>query len=133
MVLRIVDGDTVDVGFEGAVVRVRLAHIDAPETAQTYGAEATAWLGQAIPSGTPVSVRPRQFDYYGRIVADIYKGRSWLNYWMVRAGLAWALPNDDESQVAEAQLLAQEEKIGLWSEPHPTPPWVFREEAIPPA
>jgi micrococcal nuclease len=134
-VTEVLDGDTVWAEFGEGPLRLRFAHIDAPETGQNGGAEATAWLKGTLGSELEITVRPIELDYYGRIVAEIYHNGSWLNYWLVRVGLAWALPGDNESQVAEAQKTAQQEGIGLWRERYPTPPWVFRKaiEASPDA
>jgi endonuclease YncB( thermonuclease family) len=55
-VLSIGDGDTIRVRQSGKVLTVRLACIDAPETAQSpYGQQARAYLQQRLPIGCPVS------------------------------------------------------------------------------
>ena len=55
-ILSIGDGDTIRVRQGGKVLAVRLACIDAPETAQSpYGQQARAYLQQRLPIGCPVS------------------------------------------------------------------------------
>jgi endonuclease YncB( thermonuclease family) len=127
-VTRVVDGDTVWADFGQGDIRVRFAHIDAPEHEQDGGAEAKAWLETVLGEDATIVAHPIETDYYGRVVADLHHNDSWLNYWLVRYGLAWALPADDATDIAEAQVAAQGEKKGIWADPYPTPPWVFRKE-----
>jgi hypothetical protein len=56
-----------------------------------------------------------------------------VNLQQVQAGMAWhykAYQSDqasaDRSQYAAAEIAAREADIGLWSDPHPIPPWDWR-------
>lgn len=80
-------------------------------------------------------VRTRGTDRYGRTIADVIlpDGRS-LNHQMVREGMAWwyraVVPGDRELERLEAEARAA--KRGLWSQPHPVPPWDWRRgEGVP--
>lgn len=125
-VTRVIDGDTVWADFGKGPLRLRLAHIDAPEHDQRGGDEASAWMNKALGGDRLVTVHPFELDYYGRVVADVYNGDSRLNYWIVKSGLAWALPDDRDQGIATAQTEAQAAQIGIWTEQYPTPPWVWR-------
>ena len=71
-VLSIGDGDTIRVRQSGRAVTVRLACIDAPETAQSpYGQQARAYLQQRLPIGREVSLEVKTIDRYGRTVAHL--------------------------------------------------------------
>ena len=135
-VVRVVDGDTLWVAVGDGNVRIRLAHIDAPEVGQPWSAESSAWLEQVIPPKSKVILKPVELDCYGRVVADLYtrnwRGapKAWVNFWLVRNGLAWALPGGKNKDVAEAQLDAQKTRIGIWTQSYPTPPWIFRDESV---
>ena len=66
-VLSVGDGDTITVTNGAQKIRVRLACIDAPETAQTpYGMESRQALQKVLPIGTEVTVRTKATDRYGR-------------------------------------------------------------------
>src|SRR3990172_2802426 len=86
-VVRILDGDTVEVLRVNRPVRVRLAEVDCPERGQSFGTRARQFTG-ALTFGREVTVRVRDVDRYGRTVAEIRlpDGRS-LNKELVRAGL----------------------------------------------
>jgi len=71
-VLSIGDGDTIRVRQAGKALTVRLACIDAPETAQSpYGQQARTYLQQRLPIGREVSLNLKTTDRYGRSVAEV--------------------------------------------------------------
>jgi micrococcal nuclease len=85
------DGDTIRVtGANGQKVTIRMACIDAPETAQgESGAQATLVLKQLLGAG-PVEIRPQTVHHYERTVAKVYAGGRNINLEMVRLGMAYA-------------------------------------------
>ncbi|MGA7723769.1 MAG: thermonuclease family protein [Opitutaceae bacterium] len=125
-VTRVIDGDTVWADFGNGPLRIRFAHIDAPEHGQPLGEEAAAWLEEAIGADRAITVHPCELDFYGRVVAEVFHGDSRLNYWIVRDGLAWALPGDGDRNISQAQIEAQAAQEFIWSQKYPTPPWVWR-------
>lgn len=91
-VSRIVDGDTLWLKTEGdgePPVVVRLEGIDAPESCQVGGAEATAALN-ALALGRSVTVRLVARDEHGRVVGKVYDGEKDIGDRMVRDGMAWS-------------------------------------------
>ena len=71
-VTRVIDGDTLELTVApDRLVRIRLAQIDAPETAQPYGEQATAALSR-LALGERVRVEVVDIDRYGRTVGEIY-------------------------------------------------------------
>jgi micrococcal nuclease len=125
-VTRVVDGDTIWADFGNGPLRLRFAHIDAPEHGQPFGEEAAAWLDDAIGADRAIIVHPYELDFYGRVIAEVYHGDSRLNYWIVKDGLAWALPADGDRDIAQAQIEAQAAQEFIWTEKYPTPPWLYR-------
>ena len=74
-VVSIGDGDTVRVRLGGEVRSVRLACIDAPETAQIpWGQQARSQLQALLPIGSAVDLRSTTSDRYGRLVAQLSRG-----------------------------------------------------------
>jgi endonuclease YncB( thermonuclease family) len=66
-VLSIGDGDTIRVRQAGRAVTVRMACIDAPETAQSpWGQQARRYLQQRLPIGREVILEVKTTDRYGR-------------------------------------------------------------------
>ena len=91
-VSRIVDGDTLWLKTPGdgePPVVVRLEGIDAPESCQVGGAEATAALN-ALALGRSVTVRLVARDEHGRVVGKVFDGEKDIGDRMVRDGMAWS-------------------------------------------
>lgn len=128
-VVRILDGDTIEVLRAGRPVRVRLHGIDCPERHQAFGTAARKFTAERA-FGKAVTVLVRDKDRYGRTVGDVLlpDGGS-LNRELLRAGLAWwyrRYSNDPRLEQAEAE--ARQSGRGLWSDPRPTAPWDYRRE-----
>ena len=131
-VTRVVDGDTVVVEAQGAVHRVRLAGIDAPEKNQPWGEAATRELRRMV-VGRPVVVDWYKRDQWQRLIGVVRLNGEDMNLHMVDRGMAWHFkrytaeqaPGDRELYAA-AETLARIERRGLWSDPDPIPPWEWR-------
>jgi micrococcal nuclease len=126
-VVKIVDGDTLDVRYGGEEHRIRLLNIDTPETVapgepvECLGAEATAFLTNLLPAGTEVRLENdvELYDPYDRELAGVFLGNELVNAEIARAGLGGAVlyePNDRfYGDVLEAQREAEVARAGLFS------------------
>lgn len=126
-VVRVLDGDTIEVSRNHHNVRIRLNGIDAPEKGQAYGHKAGEFVAlQAF--GRDVTVQTYGLDMYGRTIGDVYlPDGTLLNKELVKAGLAWWYCKYSADQsIAQLEIDAREAKRGLWQDPKPVPPWVFR-------
>lgn len=127
-VLRVVDGDTVDVRIGRKRERVRLIGINTPETVdprrpvECFGPEAKDATKHLLPPGTAVRVErdaePR--DDYGRLLGYVTRARDglFINLHLARQGLAVPLsiaPNTAHApEFAEAARAAESAGTGLW-------------------
>ena len=127
------DGDTIRVTTStGQKVTVRLACIDAPETAQGQsGTDATQRLGQLLSNGS-LELRPQTIDKYGRTVAEVYAGGRNVNLELVRMGLAYAyrdyLGGFDANAYLDAEAQAERYRQGVWRWGNEVKPWDFRKQ-----
>jgi len=130
-VLSIGDGDTISVLERGQKLKVRLACIDAPETAQTpFGVASRNQLKALLPLGSTVSLRVQAVDRYGRSVAEVI-GMGPINLAMVQSGQAFVyrqyLGRCDRGAYLAAERQAQAQRLGVWALPGGmTRPWDFR-------
>lgn len=133
-VVGVSDGDTIKVLHNGYPEKIRLARIDCPEHNQAFGQRAKQFTSDCCFTKT-VTVLDSDHDRYGRTIGEIILPalpgepyRRSLNVELVRAGLAWwyrkYAPNAPDLQELENQ--ARDNRLGLWSEPNPMPPWDFR-------
>jgi endonuclease YncB( thermonuclease family) len=131
-VLSIGDGDTISVLERGQKLKVRLACIDAPETAQSpYGMASRNQLKALLPIGSTVSLRAQAMDRYGRSVAEVIGNKGMVNLAMVQSGQAFVyrqyLGRCDRGAYLAAERQAQAQRLGVWAVPGGiTRPWDFR-------
>lgn len=130
-VLSIGDGDTIRVRQAGRALTVRLACIDAPETAQSpWGQQARRYLQQRLPIGREVTLEVKTTDRYGRTVAEVISDIN-LNLGMVEDGQAFAyrqyLGGCNAKEYLDAEVRASRHRYGVWQvEGGITRPWDFR-------
>lgn len=127
-VVRVSDGDTLEVLRGREKVRIRLHGIDCPELGQPFGQRARQRTGD-LAMGKTVTVRPVENDRFGRVVAEILlPGGASLNRRLVEEGLAWWFRQYARRDV-ELRLLeekARDARRGLWADRQPVPPWKWR-------
>ncbi|SLM48409.1 Uncharacterized endonuclease (modular protein) [Nitrospira japonica] len=127
-VVSIIDGDTIEVLQDRRIVRIRLIGIDCPERGQAYGKKAKQAAATLI-YGKDVTLDRYGVDRYGRTLADVMltDGTN-INHKLVKEGWCWWYrkysPANSELQRLEQE--ARDAKKGLWIDPSPTPPWIYR-------
>ena len=128
-VTSIKDGDTIEVLHENKATRIRLNGIDCPEKDQDFGKKAKQFTSDFC-FGKEVKVISYGEDRYGRTLGDIVleDGRN-LNQELVKAGLAWHYKKySSDPTLANLEIQARNQKIGLWLQPNALAPWDFRNE-----
>lgn len=129
-VVRIKDGDTIAVlNDRNQEISVRMHQIDAPEKRQAFGQRSKQSLSDLV-YGKVVSVEMTGDKSYERPVGTIFVNGVDINKEQVRRGMAWA----STKYVKDPSLFtlekdARQQRIGLWVDPNPIPPWEFRWEA----
>ena len=104
-----------------------MAEIDCPEKAQPFGNRAKQFTSSQIYQKT-VNYVVTDIDRYGRAIAMIYyDDNKYLSAELVRSGMAWHYKRYSKSkELAELEIKAREDKIGLWSHPNPIKPSEWR-------
>jgi endonuclease YncB( thermonuclease family) len=127
-IIAVLDGDTVLVRREGGLVKIRLAEIDAPEKAQTFGETSKRSLSDMV-LGKQAKVVSQAVDQYGRLVAHLSVDGWDVNAEQIRRGMAWEYSNFHSNQALIAlQNEAKQAPRGLWAQSNPTPPWEWRKQ-----
>ncbi len=132
-VISIGDGDTLRVADGSRRITIRLACIDAPETAQApYGMASREELQRLAPVGSGVTLRILDTDRYGRTVAEVIHGGVNVNLAMVRSGQAFAyrqyLSRCDQAAYLGAERQAEFARSGVWAVTGGiTRPWDWRQ------
>ncbi|MBI2690426.1 MAG: thermonuclease family protein [Solirubrobacterales bacterium] len=125
-VLRVVDGDTILVrGANGRSERVRYIGVDTPESVkpdspvECFGREASDFNKQLV-QGRKVRLVPdaEPEDKYGRSLAFVYVGDTFVNAQLIRGGYARTIeiePNTSKAgYLADLERVAIRTRKGLW-------------------
>ncbi len=77
-----------------------------------------------------VEVEVKDKDQYGRIVGVVYHNNRNVNLYMLETGNVWYYKQYAKGQYdyANAEKRAKENRLGLWKDKNPTPPWQYRRE-----
>ena len=141
-VVKITDGDTLyvlDANYEQH--KIRLAGIDAPERKQAYGLASRKHLASIV-ANKQVTVKYQKRDRYGRILGKVllvvvfHTSGDEIDVCLeqVKAGFGWHYKKyqheqslEDQRLYADAENQARDERLGLWRENNPNPPWEHRQ------
>ena len=132
-VIRVIDGDTIEVDINGKAYKVRYIGINSPEYNQPFGDEATQ-ANSSLVSGKTVILEKdvSETDKYGRLLRYVYVGNLFVNAHLVKYG--WAQASTYPPDVKYSDLFvslereARENNIGCWFIPEE-----IEEEPPPPA
>ena len=127
-VTHVVDGDTIDINYEGVITRIRLIGIDTPETkdsrkpVECYGPEASSQLTSLL-YGKQVSIEADatqdNVDVYGRLLRYVYLNGQDVGLSMIAGGYAheytFNKPYLKQSEYKTAEYNAMIKGVGLWS------------------
>lgn len=131
-VVKVSDGDTITVLQGTTQHKIRLMGIDAPEKKQPYGNASRETLANAI-AGKVVTIDYNKRDRYKRIIGKVIYQDQDMNLRQIQNGMAWHYKQyereqdvEDRSTYAQAEYLAQRDRLGLWTERNPLAPWAWR-------
>jgi len=123
----VVDGDTIEVRHSERLERIELYGIDCPEKGQPLGKRAKQATSD-LALGKQVQIAKRGTDKDKHIVADVLLDGRNVNQSLVLNGWCWwsrqYAPKDIALQQAEE--VAKAMRKGIWEDPNPVPPWLYR-------
>lgn len=126
-IVRVVDGDTVEVSIDGKQEKVRLLLVDTPETVhpnkpvEPFGPEASQFAKDTLTDKeVQLEMDVSERDKYGRLLAYLWVDDQMFNEMLLEKGLARVAyvypPNVKHvDRFREIQKQAQEKGIGIWS------------------
>ncbi len=127
-VTAITDGDTFKLLSNDSILhRIRIASIDCPENKQPFSKRAKEFTSNAI-FGKYICASVQSKDRYGRLIANVYYQDSLiLNEELLKHGYAWHfIKYSKDSLLQRMEDSARKNKVGLWKDPQPIPPWKWR-------
>jgi endonuclease YncB( thermonuclease family) len=129
--VRVVDGDTIEVSVDGRTATVRYIGVNTPERGQPYYQEATDANRRLLGDGRLLLYKDvSETDRYGRLLRYVVAGDRFVNLELVKAGYAQAATYPPDVACSQAFVAAEREarsaQVGLWapapvaSQPTPT-------------
>jgi len=132
-VLRVVDGDTIDIEYHGKKERVRLLCVNTPESVHPdkkqnipMGKVASQYAKDRL-SGRSVSLEfeTRKRGNYGRLLAYVFVDGHNFNLELVRQGLSpyytkYGFSGKYDQQFRQAEKIARKEGLNIWGDPELT-------------
>lgn len=138
-VVRVYDGDTLQVQGFGVKFKIRLMGIDCPEMGrkgqkgQPYSLEAKRELTRLVGQKT-ISLKQYGMGGYNRVLAEVFAGTLNVNLEMVKSGLAEVYPGKlspefNAAPYFRAEKRARQTPKGMWAQgPAYTSPGKWRRE-----
>lgn len=133
-VIAVSDGDTIKVLDDTKKLFViRIMGIDAPEKAQSFGQKSKKSLSELV-FNSRVEVQWSKRDRYDRIVGKVISADgSDVGLVQITRGMAWHYKQyayeqsiADRQKYSLAEEITKDSHVGLWADPQPVPPWVWR-------
>jgi endonuclease YncB( thermonuclease family) len=129
-VIAVKDGDTIEILFEGKPLNIRFEHVDCPEIKkkQPFGKAAKQFTSDLCFGQMVTVLNQKKFDRYKRLIGVVINesGQN-INKELVKAGLAWHFKKySTDQEYATLEIIARQNKVGIWTDNNPTPPWEWR-------
>ncbi|WP_239005238.1 thermonuclease family protein [Legionella sp. MW5194] len=127
LVIKIADGDTLTILTNNhKQIKIRLTEIDAPEKSQPFGNKSKQSLAKLC-FNKMATVTTQKHDRYGRVLGRVSCNGIDANSEQVKLGMAWVYNKYvTDKSLYELQKYTQSQKLGLWSDHKPIPPWIKR-------
>jgi endonuclease YncB( thermonuclease family) len=132
-VVGIADGDTLTLLDDSKTQhKIRLAGIDSPEKSQPFGQHCKKSLSD-LAYDRVATVETAKLDRYGRAIGKVWVDNRDVNLEQIHRGCGWHYKKyqneqslDDRLSYNNAEESARANRVGLWVEKEPTPPWDWR-------
>lgn len=127
-VIKIKDGDTIDILFDGKPLTIRFAHVDCPERKQPFGNVAKQFTADKCFGQVVTIQNENKYDRNKRLIGVVINEQGDnVNKELLKAGLAWHYKKySTDNSYSELEVIARENKVGLWVDNNVTPPWDWR-------
>jgi micrococcal nuclease len=132
--VKVIDGDTIKIMYDGEEVNVRFIGVDAQESTtrlECFGKEATNYMKDKLKDADKIRLEFDESqgmrDKYNRLLGYIYYEDQNLNNQIIRDGYAYEYTYDDpyiyQEQFLESERYARQNNLGIWGDvcESPTP------------
>jgi len=117
VLLRVLDGDTIEVNLSGELLKVRLLGINAPEKNMPFAEESKHFLEQFVNQTIYLQRDKDDADKYGRKLRYIFYGNRFLNLELLELGFANTYIFGEQAyntELIRAEAQARNLGLGIW-------------------
>jgi micrococcal nuclease len=119
-VVRIVDGDTIEVNIDGTEYTLRYIGVDTPEIGAPGGSEATEFNRSLVEGKSVILVKDvSEVDYFDRLLRYVFVDDKFINFELVNTGYAvsgsWPPDTSCDQTFANAYNSAFANNLGLFA------------------
>lgn len=132
--MRIADGDTLTLLVDQQPHKVRVVGIDAPERRQPFGERSKQNLAALAFNKNAIADCPKK-DRYKRDLCKVMVDGQDVGLRQIADGLAWWYKKYSREQAGEdrviyeeAEVTSRNQRVGLWENVEPVPPWEWRKQ-----
>jgi micrococcal nuclease len=128
-VISVIDGNTIEFQtLTNETFKFILSGIDAPEPNQEFGEEAKKSLAKLVKGEDAIIIIEGKDRLGNRIGSLTYKKDRDPRLELLEKGLAWTVEKNPKPEFETLKEAAKSSEKGLWTQPNPTPPWIFRRQ-----
>jgi len=128
--VKVDEGDAIVVWVNKKRLNVHLESVDAPDPGQPFADPSREWLHSQL-FKKKVSVDVASYSDEKFLLGRVYLDDRDMSLELVRAGMAWyAKDRGTDREIAKAQRKARKDKVGLWTQKDPVPPWEYRKGKV---
>lgn len=127
------DGDSFNATYNNKKIRIRLYGVDAPEKSQAFCNISRTALINLLYENKDVHIEVLYHDPYNRAVSIVhFENGNTLQEELLRNGHTWVYAQFCDKPFCDEWLQLEEDarndKIGLWQDNKPIPPWKWRKD-----
>jgi micrococcal nuclease len=128
-VISVIDGNTIEFQTsDNETFKFVLSGVDAPELNQEFGDEAKKLLEKLLNDADATIVIEGKDRLGNRVGSLLYKKDKDPRLELLEKGLAWTTEKNPKPEFETVKEAAKSREKGLWQQPNPTPPWIFRRQ-----
>lgn len=125
-VTKVLEGDRLEILNQGHFYQVRLAFVFTPQPGQAFSKQAKKFTEDWLVTKR-VHIKAYGQTKGGVLIGEVSYQEKNLGRELVKQGLGWEYtPVSEDPELAKLQSQAKKQKMGLWSEDSPTPPWKYK-------
>ena len=115
-VIKVIDGDTLEINASGEIEKIRLLDVNTPEKEEFYYDEARDFLNKTI-YGKNILIEGGERDRYGRLLGYVFYNGNFINEQILTNGYGHYFSYQDTiytNELKEAEEHARRNGLGIW-------------------